>query len=84
MESGDPLSLLAGIDAEEGGDRLHVRRGRDGALAGLDELLAGAGIGFADIHHLVHGTTLVTNAVIERRGARVALLTTRGFRSPRW
>ena len=29
---------------------------------------------------IVHGTTLVTNAIIERRGARVGLLTTAGFR----
>ncbi len=32
------------------------------------------------VHHVIHGTTLVTNAVIERKGARTALLTTRGFR----
>ena len=34
----------------------------------------------AALKHVVHGTTLVTNAVIERKGARTALLTTRGFR----
>lgn len=34
----------------------------------------------ADVLHVIHGTTLVTNAVIERKGARTALLTTRGFR----
>ncbi len=34
----------------------------------------------ADITNVVHGTTLVTNALIERRGARTALLTTEGFR----
>lgn len=33
-----------------------------------------------DITSVVHGTTLVTNALIERRGARTALLTTEGFR----
>jgi N-methylhydantoinase A len=32
------------------------------------------------VHHVIHGTTLVTNAIIERKGARTALLTTRGFR----
>jgi 5-oxoprolinase (ATP-hydrolysing) len=51
-----------------------------GALAGLAELLDAAEIGFGELEQLVHGTTLVTNAVIERRGARTALLTTRGFR----
>ena len=33
-----------------------------------------------DIRAVVHGTTLVTNALIERRGARTALITTEGFR----
>src|SRR5438874_4632335 len=32
------------------------------------------------VQHVIHGTTLIANAVIERKGARTALLTTRGFR----
>src|SRR5256885_11196933 len=32
------------------------------------------------VRHVIHGTTLVTNAIIERKGARTALLTTLGFR----
>jgi 5-oxoprolinase (ATP-hydrolysing)/N-methylhydantoinase A len=51
-----------------------------GALAGLEELLGAAGIQWEEVGHLVHGTTLVTNAIIERDGATVGLLTTRGFR----
>ena len=51
-----------------------------GAIKGMEALLSEAGLTFADVGHLVHGTTLVTNAIIERRGAKVALLTTRGFR----
>ena len=50
------------------------------ALEGLGKLTAQAGIGIADIGEIVHGTTLVTNAIIERRGARLGLLTTKGFR----
>ncbi|MBI1876998.1 MAG: hydantoinase/oxoprolinase family protein, partial [Chloroflexi bacterium] len=46
----------------------------------LVETLRQAGIDPADVQHLVHGTTLVTNAIIERKGARTALLTTQGFR----
>ena len=46
----------------------------------MNELLAGADLGTADVSRLIHGTTLVTNAIIERRGAKLALLTTRGFR----
>src|SRR5690348_1501208 len=50
------------------------------ALEGLAALTAEAGITLADVSEIVHGTTLVTNAIIERRGARLGLLTTRGFR----
>jgi N-methylhydantoinase A len=39
-----------------------------------------AGVMTSDISDLVHGTTVATNARIERRGAGVALLTTDGFR----
>jgi N-methylhydantoinase A len=42
----------------------------------LDRLAAPA----QDLQHVIHGTTLVTNAVIERKGARTALLTTKGYR----
>src|SRR5215471_5684831 len=50
------------------------------ALEGLGELTAEAGIDVASIDEIVHGTTLVTNAIIERRGVAVGLLTTKGFR----
>jgi N-methylhydantoinase A len=46
----------------------------------LAETLERLGIGFSDLHLIVHGTTLVTNAIIERRGSPTALLTTQGFR----
>ncbi len=51
-----------------------------GALEGLAELLQAAGLTMADVGDVVHGTTLVTNALIERSGARLGLITTRGFR----
>lgn len=51
-----------------------------GSIVGLEALVAKAGKSFADIADIVHGTTIVTNAIIERRGAKTALLTTRGFR----
>lgn len=50
-----------------------------GATEGLEELLREAGVALSDCASLVHGTTLVTNSVIERSGARIALLTTSGF-----
>ncbi|WP_037842101.1 hydantoinase/oxoprolinase N-terminal domain-containing protein, partial [Streptomyces sp. NRRL WC-3549] len=46
----------------------------------LRQTLAAHRLDAADITTFVHGTTLVTNALIERRGARTALLTTEGFR----
>ena len=49
-------------------------------LDGIDVVLAQAGVGYGDLDILIHGTTLATNALIERRGAKVAFLTTEGFR----
>jgi N-methylhydantoinase A len=51
-----------------------------GVLTGVRSILASAGLQPADITILIHGTTLATNAVIERKGARTALITTEGFR----
>lgn len=47
---------------------------------GTERILREVGLVPADLHSIVHGTTLVTNTVIERTGARVGLLTTAGFR----
>ena len=47
---------------------------------GLRGLLAGEGVGASRLKTIIHGTTLVTNALIERRGAPTALLATEGFR----
>ena len=46
----------------------------------LDGALAARGLSPTALGRLIHGTTLVTNALIERKGARLALLATRGFR----
>ena len=73
------------LDAERHDIRLHkcLTTPADpsvGALEGLGEIVAAAGLTLADIGEIVHGTTLVTNALIERKGARLGLITTRGFR----
>jgi N-methylhydantoinase A len=47
---------------------------------GVVAILGDAGGRAADVRSLIHGTTLATNALIERKGARTGLLTTRGFR----
>ena len=49
-------------------------------LEGAQLVLDDAGLVFADIDVFVHGTTLATNAVLERRGAPTALIGTMGFR----
>lgn len=49
-------------------------------LDGTATILAQAGITAADLALVIHGTTLATNALIERKGARTALVTTEGFR----
>ncbi|TAE32251.1 MAG: hydantoinase/oxoprolinase family protein [Cytophagales bacterium] len=51
----------------------------EGILTGVQEIVQKSGIESSQIDTLVHGTTLVTNAVIERKGAKTALLTTKGF-----
>ena len=51
-----------------------------GVMEGVRAILFASGLAAADISILVHGTTLATNAVIERKGARTALVTTEGFR----
>ena len=47
---------------------------------GLLDALQGAGLTPGELDAILHGTTIATNAVIERRGARCALITTKGFR----
>ncbi|MGR3508806.1 MAG: hydantoinase/oxoprolinase family protein [Sulfitobacter sp.] len=49
-------------------------------LDGLSQVCGKAHINPAEITQIIHGTTLATNALIERRGARTALITTEGFR----
>ena len=51
-----------------------------GILAGIDALAVENGIDLADVEQIIHGTTLATNAIIERRGADTAFVTTDGFR----
>ena len=49
-------------------------------LDGVAAACKAAGIGLADIRQIIHGTTLATNAMIERRGAETLFVTTEGFR----
>jgi len=57
------------------------RHPADAAVAGAQIALANAGISPELVTRVVHGTTLATNAILERRDVSVAYVTTRGFGS---
>ena len=52
----------------------------DAVVAGIQAVVGASGVPAAQVSHVLHGTTLFTNALIERTGARTALVTTKGFR----
>ena len=49
-------------------------------MAGVLGLLGEAGLSIGAVEVIIHGTTLATNAIIERKGAATALIATDGFR----
>lgn len=51
----------------------------EAVLDGVKALIARENVGIADVTDVIHGTTLVTNAVIERKGAVTGMLVTAGF-----
>src|SRR5688500_8663609 len=81
VDVGGTFTDLTAVDEETG--RVVVTKVPSQARNEAAALLAGLsalGIASRDVRRLVHGTTVGTNAVLERRGARVAVLTTAGFR----
>lgn len=52
----------------------------EGVMNGIGQVLEAAGIGAFEVGLVIHGTTLATNAILERKGAVTALITTEGFR----
>jgi N-methylhydantoinase A len=55
-------------------------RPEQAVLDGMHLILADASARIGDVDVFIHGTTLATNAIIERRGAKTALIATEGFR----
>ena len=49
-------------------------------VEGVSELVAQSGYDRADVRFLIHGTTVATNTILQRKGARTAFITTEGFR----
>lgn len=52
----------------------------EAVLLGVQDILLEHGVSSETIERVIHGTTLVTNTLIERKGAKTALITTEGFR----
>jgi N-methylhydantoinase A len=52
----------------------------DAVIRGIDELMAEQKLEKSDISEVLHGCTVATNTILEHKGARTALITTRGFR----
>ena len=52
----------------------------EGVRQGLAQAMEACGVAPHEVALVIHGTTLATNAMIERKGARTALITTEGFR----
>jgi N-methylhydantoinase A len=56
-----------------------VRSRPDDPVQGLEAALDSVGVAWGEVEDLVHGTTMVTNAIVENRLAEVALIATKGF-----
>jgi len=87
------MQNLVGIDVGGTFTDLYLAGGKDGAVKvlkvpstpgdparGLLDALTACGVPANEVGAILHGTTIATNAIIERRGARAALVTTKGFR----
>ncbi len=85
VDVGGTFTDFYGLDGGSGSVRLLKRPSTPdnparAILDGLKELGADPGLSLAEVARFAHGTTVATNALIQRRGAPVALITTKGFR----
>src|SRR5262245_59530193 len=51
-----------------------------GMVGGIQQLCALSGISPSDVNHVLHGTTIATNALLQHDGARTGLITTKNYR----
>src|SRR4051812_22385505 len=80
IDTGGTFTDLVALDEESGEVLLAKVLSTPSAPAqALLNALAQAKIPLAEIRHLIHGTTVATNALLERKGAKVAYVTTDGF-----
>ncbi len=84
VDIGGTFTDIVFLDAE---GRIHTRKVSSTAdnyaraiVEGIRELFHERGLGGSDVAEVMHGTTVASNAILELRGARTGLITTRGFR----
>jgi N-methylhydantoinase A len=84
VDIGGTFTDIVFLDAE---GRIHTRKVSSTAdnyaraiVEGVRELFHETGLGGRDVAEVMHGTTVASNAILELRGARTGLITTRGFR----
>src|SRR5579871_6156092 len=78
---GGTFTDIAIFDADRGGLRLgKALTTPDHLVQGIADGIARSGSGFGEADLFLHGTTIAINTLLERTGARTALITTRGFR----
>jgi len=85
VDVGGTFTDFYAFDEDQHSVRIHKRPSTPknpavAILSGLDELARDQGVVSGEIARFAHGTTVATNALIQRRGAPVALITTEGFR----
>src|SRR6185295_8153159 len=81
VDIGGTFTDLAAFDEAEGRLMFGKALSTHGALVdGIQNTMDGAGVNSADAHLFLHGSTIAINTLLERTGARTALLVTEGFR----
>jgi N-methylhydantoinase A len=81
VDIGGTFTDVVGFDEETG--RLLLGKSMStpqNLVMGIFDAIAGSGSSLPETSLLIHGSTVVINAVLERKGARTALITTKGFR----
>ena len=83
IDIGGTFTDLLLYEERAGGGRVHIAKiptTTANQAQGVLTAIAATGVAAADIDLIVHGTTATTNAILERKIARVGLITTKGFR----
>ncbi|MDB6095464.1 MAG: hypothetical protein JWM32_3026 [Verrucomicrobia bacterium] len=85
IDTGGTFTDLVAINVEDGRRLFHKVHSTphdpgEALCNGIIEMCTREGLDRAEVDHLIHGSTVATNAVLERKGARTAFLTTEGFR----